>query len=676
MSPGPETSPILFPDSPPRPQLRGREVSGSVKLTDLLARLGKGPHRHETAFAISRYFAPGRQEQSITFDRLYEGILRMAAGYRSLGLGRGAKIAIAETNTVDFFTSYFGGLAIGATMVPMNLLALQDESSKTLRLTHMLGTPKLHASDTPGVDAYIFGEDPMFAKMHGLKKVLKLKKLKPLLTPVLKRFGENASPHLWEKPLFSLLGKNAKTPREKQDLWTLFERLPEAMRVISPEDKQALMAAHPHPPDTRIPLSDEQVADIVFTSGTSGNPKGVALTHGNLAFTVKSLTDATEGIIQDGDVLLMGLPFFHIFGKAVMLTAFSRQQALSEHGGKVGIVLLPSLSKAVQNLDGILKTIQDYRVTILPAVPVFLEKLAETLERHPEKKPMVRTLKIIISGGAALKLETYNAFKAINPDIVLMEGYGSSEAGINLLNTQDVSGYVGHPLPGVETALIPDAENMEKGELLVRSPGVSHGYVEGTVERHGSGKADLTIAGPGGWFRTGDIVRMEPGNGYKIIGRDSFFIKIDNEKRSPGEIEEAVLLAHPAIKDVMVVARHAGTIQEHAVALVVSEDPEVSEGAIKQSMDKLAQKSMITRWKIPKHIVVLHQPRMPERFDNGFKRDAGYKVIRQFIQELEALKNDSGEPAILFHPRSETCKREWTEIFDLEIFQSCVDRYN
>jgi long-subunit acyl-CoA synthetase (AMP-forming) len=415
----------------------------------------------------------------------------------------------------------------------------------------------------------------------------------------------------------------------------------------------------------------EQVADIVYTSGTSGNPKGVALTHGNLAFTVKSLTDGTEDVICNHDVLLMGLPFFHIFGKAVMLTALSRQLAVARQGGKVDIVILPSLSKAVQNLDGVIKTIHDYQVTILPSVPVFLEKLVEYLERHPAKKPLVSSLKTIISGGAALKAQTYDALKAINPEMRILEGYGSSEAGINLLNKPGISGFVGTPLPGVQTQLDVSGEDPTVGELLVKSDGVSAGYVLGTTE-----SADRTIADAQGWFRTGDIVRHDPAVGYKIIGRDSFFIKIDNEKRSPEELEEAVRLASEAITDAMVVAHLAGSIHEQAVAVVTTEDTTLDEAAIKKAMDHLATKNQITRWKIPKHILVLHQPKMPERFDNGFKREAGYKVIRQFINEALALRDATGEPVVIFHEKSDTHKRPWTEIRTPQAYHELIQKYN
>lgn len=619
---------------------------------------------------VSRYFSPRRQEQFTTFTELYRDILRMAQGYRCLGLGQGSKIALAETNSLDFFSSYFGGLAIGATMVPVNLLAMQDESTKIKNLAHMLSTPKLNAQDKPGVDAFVYGSDSMLAGMAKLGNVLKLKKsslLRSLLGTPIKNFAQEKAPRGLEHLLFPVLARRAKTAREKADLGILFQSLPATMRLVSPEDKRALMRQGEG--EAFVAMPEEQAcADIVFTSGTSGSPKGVALTHGNLAFTVASLTQGTLGVIRDQDVLLMGLPFFHIFGKAVLLTALSRQLEVSKTGGRVRTILLPSLSKAVQSLDSVIKTIHEYQVTILPAVPVFLEKLADYLTRHPDKIEMIRSLRIIISGGAALKGPVYEAYRSFNENLTVMEGYGSTEAGINLLNTVGAPGFVGGPMPGVETRLL------EKGELQLRSPGVSKGYVAGTT-----GGGSLTVADEDGWFSSGDIVRRDSDHGYKIMGRESFFIKIDNEKRSPEELEEAIQLAVPQVKDAMVVAYHAGAMHaEKAVAVVVTPDTSVNEESIRKAMLQLAQKSFISKWKIPRHILVLHLEKMPSRFDNGFKRESGYKIIREFIQELLRAPDGSANSnaIVAFHDKTETSKWEWTEILDANAFHRMVERYD
>lgn len=640
-------------------------------ILEVFAHLGdahQGACPHFEGLLVSQFFAPNREEIRATYGEIYQSILAMTSVYKEKGLGKGDKIALAETNSLDFFSSYFGGLAVGATMVPINLLALQDESSKAACLAHMLSTPKLSASDPPGVDLFVLGKDSLFEKMRNLEKILSLKKkrwLFSLLAGSIVRFSQSQPPQLWDGVIYKVLGKSAKTPREKLDLGTFFGQLPPKMTLMLPEEKDSLVQAQLSKNNTlsasTLPQFDPQnIADILYTSGTSGHPKGVALTHENLAFTVASLTQGTEGVILPDEVLLMGLPFFHIFGKAVMLTALSKQLHYRKTVGEaaqIKMVLLPSLSKAITNLDGVIKTIETYGVTLMPSVPIFLEKLVEYLQRHPQKQTQIQTLRTVISGGAAVKKETVDALREIVPHCRVIEGYGSSEGGINLLNLQATMGFVGPPTPGMSIRLVGENHDDAK-ELWVKSPGVARSYVEGTT----SG-ADTAIADDSGWFKTGDMVVWDEAHGVKIVGRQSFFIKIDNEKRSPQEIEQAVLLADDRILEVMAIAHQAGTPNEHAIALVVVKDSatDLDEASIKKAMDQLAQKNQITRWKIPKHLVVFHLEAVPVGLNNGFKREAGYKVVRKLIQEALKPNPETHQPAIVFHIKSETNKREWTE---------------
>jgi acyl-CoA synthetase (AMP-forming)/AMP-acid ligase II len=637
---------------------------------------------------VSQFFAPSREEVRATYGEIYQSILAMASVYKGKGLGHGNKIALAETNSLDFFSSYFGGLAVGATMVPINLLALQDESSKAACLAHMLSTPKLSASDPAGVDLFVLGKDPLFDKMRNLEKILSIKKkgwLYSLLAGSIERFSQNQPPQFLEGVIYKALGKSAKTPREKLDLGAFFGQLPSKMTLMLPEEKDRLIDLNTQKvnqtPSSQalLELDPHSIADILYTSGTSGHPKGVALTHENLAFTVASLTQGTEGVILHDEVLLMGLPFFHVFGKAVMLTALSKQLHYRNTMGEaaqIKMVLLPSLSKAITNLDGVIKTIETYGVTLMPSVPIFLEKLVEYLQRHPQKQAQVQTLRTVISGGAAVKKETVDALREMVPNCRVIEGYGSSEGGINLLNLQATMGFVGPPTPGMTIRLVGDSlsddSKEEAKELWVKSPGVARAYVEGTT----SG-GDTAIADESGWFKTGDMVLWDEQHGVKIVGRQSFFIKIDNEKRSPQELEQAVMLADERILEVMAIAHQAGTPNEHAIALVVVKESatDLDEASIKKAMDQLAQKNQITRWKIPKHLVVFHLESVPVGLNNGFKREAGYKVVRKLIQEALKPNPQTHQPAIVFHSKSETHKREWTETLSKTSLEALIAPY-
>lgn len=632
------------------------------------------PRIDQTAFVISRYFAPQRQEQRVSFRELHQDVAHMAGVYRRLGFGDGSKIALAETNSREFFGNYFGGMAIGATMIAVNLLALQDESSKSRFLAHMLGSPQCHAQDSPGAHAYLFGTDSLLHKMYGLRRIVRLKKHTPVrnwLAPRIARFAQEQPPQGLDRLVFALLGRQARTRREKQDLHLLFEHLPARMQVITPEARQTLLASTPAESTIAPPLAPDKIAEVLYTSGTAGQPKGVALTHANLAFTVRSLTEATQDVIQDGDVLLMGLPFFHIFGKAVLLTALSRQMQAARNGASIDMVLLPSLSKAIQNLDGVLKTIQTYQVTLVPAVPVFLEKLVHYLTLHPQKRDMMASLRTIISGGAALKRDTYDTLKAWYPHLRIIEGYGSSEGGINLLNKSGTPGYVGHPLPGIETHLAPLPDDPDKGQLWVRSSGVAQRYVPGTIPTH----EEPAIIQGDGWFHTGDLVSHDPQHGYQIRGRESFFIKIDNEKRSPVELEDALKLAVPQIVDALVVAHQPG-VHEKAVGVVICPDATVTEESIKHAMHQLAKDNLITRWKIPKHLIVIHQAHMPAQFDHPFKRESAYKVVRQFLNQVLTPAAPDRPALVAFEQDDERGRHSRTRILDPDGFQRVVEQYN
>lgn len=683
----------------------GNDKDGAASYKDKLGRT-----RSLEGVRVARLFTPDEKPVSLTYNQLYKDMMKMAKGYEKAGLKPGAKAAIAETNSLDFFSSYFGSLAVHATAAPLNLLALNDEKTKTRILGHMLGTPQVHGNDPgeqAGADAFVYGADPLFEKMSGVETVTEIKRREgkyKLLGPVIERYiyGKGAK-RIQDKVLDRLLGEKvahklentlvsagerlelandvlkARHPQtfrdipkeetleqrlerldeagrsefetrlealleaKKSDFRTMMDSLPARMKVVSPRKKLKLMRKRPleeafHPTHLPTGAEPEKVADILYTSGTSGDPKGVALTHRNLTFSVNSLTDATKGVLGEGDVVLLGLPLFHIFGKAVMLTAFAKQLELSKNAGndrekrneRLDMVLLPSLTQAIKNLDRVVDTIAEEKVTVLPAVPTFLKALMAYVEARPEEKKKLASLKTIISGGEALDQETFDRLRALNPDLKILEGYGSSEGGINLLNKSGVRGYVGHPLPGVEVKVNKEDPGDDRGELLVRSPGVANRYVKGTVPEE-----KAAIVDEDGWYHTGDVVSYDPEHGYKIVGRESFFLKRGGERRPPEEFEQAIRRAVPSANDAMVVPFHIGegTANEKAVAVVVSEDPAVTEESVKESMAALRSEGL-PRWTIPDHILVLRQPAMPARFDNGFKRDAGYKLIKKFVQEL------------------------------------------
>ncbi len=664
---------------------RPQKLETNHNLAWLLYMLGNdkdGVAKDVEGIKVAKQFAPEGSPTELTYQDLFKGMISMAGGYEDLGLGPGSKIGLAETNTVDFLTSYFGGLAIEATVAPINILALADEETKIGRLVHMLATPKIHEdakgrpdkNEKAGMDAFVIGADPAFDDMNkGAKVAAGLKNSFGGDSVFGKTIGRVLSKRATNKLLQRLADKNEKI----DSILEMAKGFPSGMKIVTPAKKTKLMKSktfHPSNLDARV--AKESVADVIYTSGTTSNPKGVVLTHENLTFTTTSLAKKIEGMIGADDKVLLGLPMFHIFGKAVMLSAFARQLELAqqETPQSLDLVLLPSLREAMKNMDDVVQTIEDNQITLLPAVPQFLDGLVDYLEANPSELSKIKSLKRVVFGGEALSATTYNKLKALSLEVTglaegtgIHGGYGSSEGGINMISLTDSPDFVGGVLPGVETKIVKESADDDRGELWVRSKGVSERYARGTVP---SGKE--AIVDEDGWYHTGDIVAFNEQQGFQIVGRDTFFIKRNGEKRSPAEFEEVIKRVMPSIGDVMVVPYAAGTINERAFAVVASSDPSVTEDSIKATMNERARSQdasqKIPRWSVPEHVVVIKADALPERLVGGFKRDGGYKIVRNFVEDL-AIENvitmtgaDSAEAA--------------TQVVDQSKFDAILDRHS
>lgn len=692
----------------------------NMNLAYLMYLLGndkKGVARDVKGVTVAPDFAEKGEKTQLTYGELFDGMLGMATAYQRLKLGPGSKIAMAETNTTDFLNNYFGGLAIQATMMPLNLLALADEGTKIDVLSHMLSTPKVRKTgfEGAGADAFVIGKDKLFEPMHGVGEAVDIKnragKYKvPGLGNVIERYvagegAKNIKERLLDKALkgkvsdqltakffpdadalqaireviaesnnasdkgfaefapenkdqvLSSLSPEARTAYEakkeaaieagKKNLDTLLKKLPQRMKVVTPEEKvklskKSLLKESFQPSQITVGAEPGKIADVLYTSGTTQMPKGVLLSHSNMVFLTNTLAEATKDIIKPKDKILLGLPLFHIFGRAILMSAFARQLELAQNlndpkeaeKNKIEVMMLPSLTKAIKELDKVFKTIDEQKITILPAVPTFLNAMMEYVDKNPEAAKQLSSLTTVVSGGEALKKSTYDKLMAINPDLKILEGYGSTEGGINLLNTTGEYGYVGAPMDKVETKIVKENETDDRGELWVRSPGVARRYAFGTIADE-----KTPIVDKEGWYHTGDIVRQEDNGQFKIVGRDSFFIKRSGERRPPEAFEAVIKQTLSDVTDAMVIPYHEGegTGDERALAVVTTTNPNLTEADVKQQL-RAQSSADVPRWSVPDHVVILNQPVMPARFDNGFKRDAGYKLIKKFVEALKEQK--------------------------------------
>jgi malonyl-CoA/methylmalonyl-CoA synthetase len=294
---------------------------------------------------------------------------------------------------------------------------------------------------------------------------------------------------------------------------------------------------------TELPALDERRrAMMLYTSGTTGRPKGVVWTHANLRAQLETLSEAWGWAADDRTLLV--LPLHHVHGIVNVLACALWNGATCEVQAKF-------------DADAVWDRIASGELTVFMAVPTIYGRLiaaweAAGAERRERLSAACRGLRLMVSGSAALPVSTLERWRAISGH-TLLERYGMTEIGMALSNPLEGErrpGSVGVPLPRVEVRLV-DEEGGEvepgtPGEIEVRGPGVFLEYwrrLEATAEAFREGR----------WFRTGDVAVVEDGY-YRILGRRSVdIIKTGGYKVSALEIEE-VLRTHPSIAECAVVA--------------------------------------------------------------------------------------------------------------------------
>ena len=280
--------------------------------------------------------------------------------------------------------------------------------------------------------------------------------------------------------------------------------------------------------------ADDDDAVILYTSGTTGRPKGAELTHAGLVRNAE-LTARTLLKNKPDDVMMGCLPLFHVFGLTCGLNA-----TVASAGT---LTLLPRFDPAKA-----LEIIERDRVTIFEGVPTMY---AAMLHLPSADAAQTATLRVCVSGGASLPVEILRGFED-KFGCIILEGYGLSEtspvASFNHPDKVRKPGSIGTPIEGVEMALIDDAGSTvpdgEIGEIAIRGHNVMTGYW---------GKPEATAeAIRDGWFRTGDMARVDEDGYYYIVDRKKDLIIRGGYNVYPREIEE-VLHEHPAVAEVAVI---------------------------------------------------------------------------------------------------------------------------
>jgi long-chain acyl-CoA synthetase len=325
--------------------------------------------------------------------------------------------------------------------------------------------------------------------------------------------------------------------------------------------------------------SGDDTAVILYTSGTTGTPKGAELTHSNL----KRNVDVSIGLftIGAGDVVLGALPLFHAFGQTCGLnTAIATGACLT---------LIPRFNPAKA-----LAIIERDHVDVFEGVPTMFSAL---LHDPASETTDVSSLRVCVSGGAALPVEVLRAFEE-RFGCVVLEGYGLSEtspvASFNHPDRERTPGSIGTPVEGVEMKLIDDdgAEVAagEVGEIAIRGHNVMKRYW-----RRPEATAEAIDAD--GWFKTGDMARVDEQGRYFIVDRKKELIIRGGYNVYPREIEE-VLYEHPAVREAAVIGiPHAELGEEVAAAVALKPDAEASPEQLRAYV-----KEQVAAYKYPRHV--------------------------------------------------------------------------
>ena len=294
-----------------------------------------------------------------------------------------------------------------------------------------------------------------------------------------------------------------------------------------------LLAAAPAVSDV-VDRDDSDTAVILYTSGTTGQPKGAELTHANLIRNADAAAETLINLVKE-DVIFGGLPLFHSFGQTCALNSAVAAGAC--------VTLLPRFDP-VQALQ----IMAEHRVTVLEGVPTMYAAMLGVPNRADFD---LSTLRVCISGGAALPVEVLRAFNAAF-SCEVMEGYGLSEtspvASFNHPGQLTKPGSIGIPIAGVEMCVFDEngavAATGEVGEIAIRGHNVMKGYWQRPEE--------TAAAIKDGWFRSGDLGRVDEDGFYFIVDRKKDMIIRGGYNVYPREIEE-VLYEHPAVAEAAVI---------------------------------------------------------------------------------------------------------------------------
>ena len=360
------------------------------------------------------------------------------------------------------------------------------------------------------------------------------------------------------------------------------------------------LVQHADPVYDLADVDGDDTAVLLYTSGTTGSPKGAELTHSNLKqnveVTLKSLVKLSEE-----DTLLGALPLFHSFGQTCGLNCGVAAGAR--------LSLIPRFDP-----DKALEIIERDGVTIFQGVPTMYTAMLNSDKKDDFD---VSCLRVCMSGGSAMPGEIMRSFEQ-QFGCKVLEGYGLSETSpvvcVNRIDIPGFTGTVGYPMPSTDVSVrSADGDALpagEAGELCVRGPQVMDGYWRRPDET-------ARVITPDGFLRTGDVAVLLPDGQVRIVDRIKDMVLVSGFNVYPNEVED-VLVGHPGVLEAAVIGVPDEQAGEAVVAFVVRRDPSLTVAALREHA-----RGQLTGYKVPRRI---------EFRDSLPKTNVG-KVLRRALRE-------------------------------------------
>lgn len=462
-------------------------------------------------------------DETISYAELWEQTRSYAGALRSRGVKRGDAVAMLIPNVADFPRVYYAILSLGAVVVPVHALLKSDEIEYVLRDS---GASLLICA------APLLGEGAWGGALAGV-------------------------------PVFSVLSPDP------------IEGVPQL----------EVLAAAAEPIDSYVPVAPDDPATILYTSGTTGKPKGAVGSHLALVEQTNVLLLGTFDLTSD-DVVLGCLPLFHTFGQTCALNTALRAGAT--------VVLLPKFSG-----EAALRALIDSECTIMMGVPTMYIALLEAA-KHTDDRPALR---YAVSGGASIPVAVIEKFTS-EFGAKIYEGYGLTEtspvASFNHVGREPRPGSIGQAIWGVDLEIAKsDVEDSiellpvdELGEIVIRGHNLMSGYLNLPEE---SAKAVVD-----GWFRTGDLGTKDADGYFWIVDRKKDMIVRNGYNVYPREVEE-ILSGHPDVSAVAVFGVAHETHGQEVMACVVL----AAESSLEADVLREWAQEKLAAYKYPRRIVIV-----------------------------------------------------------------------